>query len=444
MFELAERTNYLRAATLELLSPEFALLLLLAGLFMFGTHRRLIDLLVLTLPLTDLIYRVDLAVPLGDAVYRLGGLQPSDIATLLLLVRHRRLYLAVRLPYFILPVFLLSSFSGYLFSSELFSVLYVFRYALVVVAINYLAAAAQEDGVEYYRRLYCKAIVLSVALQVAQLVCWRLGFEQPGVFFLNEFPRVKGTAHEPATFAAMLALSLPFCFGITRSATGVSVKAAPLALGAILVGLALSLSVTGFVIALLLTAFAGILLFQFPIGRRTVLATVLVTIVGALAIRATFPKAYEYTLDKVRAYPQEVLYGSPNDVSGRASDRKMLGAVADYPVIGIGVFNAALVAKYVGLSATNMYFSFLLELGIPLFALFLFWLFALIRSALRHFVPENAMYVAGFLAWIISLAGLRTFGFYLPWVTFAFIVMLCPWPVGGRPPGRVLPPPARR
>jgi O-Antigen ligase len=416
--------NYIRAETLELFSIEFFAIIVATVFFLFSTNRTLIELYIILLPFTD-------------KVYRFLSLQPSDILSILIVCLNLK-YIGSSLKYlyWLVPCLFIGSLVGLFQFNDFFGIQYSFRILLIFGVVNVISAYLSEkkETQDIYISLYKKVVWFSLVVACLQVILWYLNFPIAGIFYSYGIPRMKGLAHEPSTFCFWLALSLPF--GIQRSITE-SKKF--LIDYPYIIALLFVMLVTGSTSGIL-TAFIFFLLFIFFELRQNLSRAVNYIVIGALLLSivlgfgGTTVTTYfgEYVTSKLESYVSEMVSGeSIKEVSGRGGDRKLFQYLSENPLFGIGAFRASKLQDSEEITvfedyipAANFYITTPAEFGI-VGTLSITWIFVLwmkILYGIRN--PNNIVFGFGLIAWMVSLLGMRVFGFHQPWFLMCIYVSI--------------------
>ncbi|MCC8342200.1 hypothetical protein LNN35_05290 [Pseudomonas stutzeri] len=405
--------NYVRAHGLEVFSVEAFALLSLVLLFLLRSDRSLLSLYVLSAPYTDI-------------VYRLHDIQICDVAAVALCLS-RPAAILKRAPIF-LPMFLILAFGvsvAVALYQDFFSVLYAVKICLAVFSAMVVADLVRDESV--YRRvigLYRLVVLFSVFVATLQFVLWVMGYPIAGVFHLNGIVRVKGLAHEPATFAVWLALAIPLVFHPMQEGRKFDVK---LAL-AIALGLILTSSATALVVVIAFAVSYVLLVFRFSVFKGFRVALLSSALI-ALASLAFWGPLSSKVYPKIESYVMEITDSEYAGASGRGGDRLLWDYLKGDEIIGIGAFRSSRLqsseevtdlSTYI--SATNFYITTLVEFGlvVGLIALFLIAYWVLVAS--RYVGVNNIAWFAGFISWFVAIAGIRVFAFYQPWLNYSLLI----------------------
>jgi len=93
-----------------------------------------------------------------------------------------------------------------------FNWLYLIRFGLIVASLYIFYQVVDKKFLKNTIKTYVWAGSFASIVGMAQIALFALGHKVAGVFFLAGFPRVKGLAHEPATFGVFLLSSLALTF----------------------------------------------------------------------------------------------------------------------------------------------------------------------------------------------------------------------------------------
>jgi hypothetical protein len=403
--------NFVRASTLQPFSVE--MIALLCGLILAYRYRRggLLAWYVLSLPFTDVVYRV-------------GPLLISDIlGVALLLQRGRR-----GRPWLVSPLFFWIGWGfaiNLVGSQSLFSISYAIRFAIIllVAGLSDLSQSEARTAVAVLRAVTILAAVIS-ALQV---ILWRLGLPIDGVFAALGFVRPKGLAHEPSTSAAFFAMAIPLLMSPCFVRTERRRHDWPLLI-AIVVGLGLTASLSGLLIA-------GVILFLKALRAvarmpaRALLAAigvvVLLTGVGLYLFRAQT----DYLTDKVAEYVDEYARDrAPATAavgSGREGDLYLLHESKASAASGTGIFTSTETAdrlleeRNVYVPAANIVVTTFVETGAVGLLLFLVAMTLVAVGVVRDLRSRSPDIVGGFFGFLAVLIGQRLLAFPQPWFMLA-------------------------
>jgi O-Antigen ligase len=412
--------NYIRAETLSVPSIEFFALVFAFIFFLFFTEKKLIELYIILLPFTD-------------KVYRFLSLQPSDILSIIIILSNLK-YISknLRYLYLIIPLFLFGSLNGLIQFDDSYGIQYSIRILLIFGAVNVISSSLVngEKDISSYINLYKKVVWFSLAVAFSQVFFWYLNFPVAGIFYGYGIPRMKGLSHEPSTFCFWLAMSLPF--GIQHKSNieeqGKTTFDRPYIV-ALLITIIYTGSTSGLITTIVL--FLLFLLSELKknlsaVAKYLASAVLIVMIIGAsnTSLATYFG---EYVTAKLGSYISEMVSGeSKGEESGRGGDRKLFKYLSENPLFGIGAFRSSQLSEpsdseeYI--PGSNFYITIPTEFGV-VGTLGLMWIFASwwkLLYVLR--CPSNTFIGFGLIAWIVSLVGMRTFGFHQPWLVMCMYV----------------------
>jgi hypothetical protein len=404
--------NYVRSETLQIPSLEFFAIVAAAIFFLFFFDKKLIDIYIISLPFTDKVYRV-------------LSLQPIDFISILVIVCNlKHLSTSLGYLYWIMPILLSGSLWGLIQHNDFFGFQYSFRILIIFGAINVIAKFFQDkESRNKYVILYKKVVWFSLIIAFLQVTLWYLNFPISGIFYSFGIPRMKGLGHEPSTFCFWLSLSIPF--GIEKVSSGLKqTKYDVPYIVALLITMLITGSLTGLITTLAFFVFfmiyeakhnlRGLVNFLFPL---------LLTITLLVATNTSAVSDYfgEYSSKKIGSYISEISGSSTAvEYNGRGGDRKLIQYFYDSPLFGIGAFRSSRlqdmdVGEEEYIPAANFYFTTPAEFGVC-GSLALVWIFTSWIHALRRmWQVDNAVYGLTLLSWLISLVGMRVFGFHQPW-----------------------------
>jgi len=447
-------TSYLRAVYLELGSVEF-FALLIAILFSLYILFKWKDSLFL-----KLFYIYIFFIPFTDRVYRLFGvLEPAEILAIIIillflskkLVQGRSFptqiglhtkYMGGLFLLFLLSLLLPTSY--YFVSAEdnvekslstplmaslreppIFNWLYLFRFGLIFGVLYIFYLMAKKEIFEKVIKIYIWTGSFGSLIGISQLLLFYLGYKVYGVFYIN-FPRIKGLAHEPATFGAFLISSLALTFFVSNQQ--LKFKTFHLLLQS--VGLLLTMSASSIPLYFI---FLLILIFQ-CLSRKISLrrlsyyffalgGVIILFFVSNFITKETL----SYTIGKIFLYVKEVITGQELGTLRGTDIENLKIALKENPIFGIGIFNFV----FYQTSATNTFVMLLAELGIFGFSIFLilthffYWgVFRLNKLKAYRFNPHALSLFTFILIIPLQLLVLRVINFHYLWFMVALFSVI--------------------
>ncbi len=399
--------NYVRVSELQPVSIESLGILVTVVYFLYLARRRQASL--------EIAYF--LALPFSDEPFRLASsVQPVELLGMILVARNWR---KIRLNYVILIglLYVLFSLSGYAlgYGTGLFSILESFKFLLIGLTFSVLL---KRDWV-LPPAVMRFAVVSAFALTSLQVGLWTAGLPIHGIFYAGLFPRAKGLAHEPATWAIYLLSLFPFVYGFRLGRRYAWLNFLTLLMTVSTFGITAFL--TYLTIRWVLAASEGVIVI-----RRSLVRTVGVTIALGLALAVVKPDVLDSAskllsvFDKLAAYQQQLVQfrgGSDPlaDASGRGADFNYFRE--QFPphwLVGIGAFNAPYTNQRI-IAGTNLYLIMPVELGVVGTSAFFVLLFLHYRVLLRGRGEKSVDFLAYNLNLLLMVAGIRCFDFSDVW-----------------------------
>lgn len=426
----------------------FSLIILLKG--RERMEAKLFFIYIVFLPFTDRVYRVFSLQPVEVIIFLLSVISLARSAT-----SGRPLTLGAHTPYlaFLAALFLVTltvpGFHGFwegrqaIFGDEYFMTpskyqlppfynwLYWGRFVVIIVGMSlfYQALSGQGSGelLERAIRLYVLAGTFASVVIVIQAALFLGGYGVNGIFYDMGVLRVKGLAHEPTTMGSYLLSSLVLCFSFSGS-RGLRVKYGHFLVQ--LAGLVLTVSVT--MMTTMFLTLAGLAVASGLLRKRIssllpswkgALAAIALLVIVAAVLRAG---DVELIKDKIGMYVSACLSPEsiPTDPSGKTGVKGAdlyfaLSYLREFPIFGIGFSNFV----FTEATATNTYFTMLVESGILGFALFALWgllFFRKLHSMFRRVSGRSehalALYAYIYITLPMTLFFLRVFNFHYIWV----------------------------
>jgi hypothetical protein len=408
--------NFIRAEALTLGSLEFFALLVIVIYSIIRYKGNLIPTYVLFVPFTD-------------KVYRIFDIQIADILGVLIICSA---VFKNKLPLngYAVIIFCIFEFGGWVggyYFGDFFSLLYIFRVSIIVLASIAIADELRRSPALFpvISEAYRFVVIFSVAVATLQALLWLLGLPIDGVFWVG-YIRVKGLAHEPSTFGVWLALSLPLIIQYKKLSGEITID--KLLLGAILLGTALTSSAAAF----LTLCLVGLLMIsnnpEISSGKK--MHFFLGLIFGCIVLITAFNDIfYKNIILKALTYLSELVDPALEDTSGRGGDRYLFLLLAQSPYTGIGAFRSSkagdLLAELgmnVYVPGSNFYITTIVEFGLivgPLVLLVVFaWIFWLIRTTLK----VKSQWGCSVIGWFFAISAMRIFGFHQPWLNYALFI----------------------
>jgi hypothetical protein len=403
--------THVRSEVLSVPSIEFFALVFAICYFLLFTKKTLIELYIIFVPFNDL-------------VYRFASLQLSDIIAFLIILFNLK-YLSSKLKYLygIFPVLMVGSLVGLLQFGDYFGILYSLRLLLVFGAVNVISAHLQSgEEREAVFSLYKRVVWFSITVALCQVIFWYFGFSIAGIFQTSGIPRMKGLSHEPATFCFWLVLSLPFGFsGGKHSRTDLPY------LFSLVVAILATGSITGIIasIAFAISLFVSKLKTNLNSALRYLFVVVLVTTIISFSSNSFNIEYFgEYTISKVDSYISQMFLGkTTEEANGRSGDKQLIKYFQDNPIFGMGAFRSSKIQEQADtqaadeyIAAANFYLTTIAEFGVVgtllISCIFIRW------GVILYRIQNSNNKFLGFalVAWVVSLAGLRVFGFHQPWL----------------------------
>lgn len=410
MFEV-NSFNYVRAENIELFSLEFFAVAFLFFSILIYRKKGILFVLAMTLPFTD-------------QVYKIFGFSLTDFFALLIIFLNLSCIRENFIKISIISIFgLLGSFICIFLYNDFVSVLLAIKFLIVFSLYCVLKKVLIDEGKRDnfffgYKYIY----LFSVIFALLQYIFWWMGYEVAGAFYLDGILRVKGLAHEPATFACWLVLGLPIAFERRNNKVVINYYL----LISFFVGMGLTLSATAIIVLFLIFIVAMIYMSKYDrkIFRKSIFLSFLLL---PIFIFFAGDKIQEQALPKVKSYVMEMIDESAENNSGRGGDRILFDYLNESPYLGIGMFRATRISNQDDssenfISGTNFYITTVSEwgyfLGPLLILLFIFWIFNL----KKYINNNNYLWFAAILGWCLMVAGIRVISFYQPWVGVAVFI----------------------
>ncbi len=408
--------NFIRAEALSLGSLEFFALLAIVVYSVVKYKVSLIPTYVLFIPFTD-------------KVYRIADIQISDILGALIVCRA---VLKNKMPInryvgIVFGVFALGGGIGAYYFGDFFSLLYIVRVSVIVLASIAIADELQRRPalLAVISKAYRFVVIFSVAVATLQAILWLLGLPIDGVFWVG-YIRVKGLAHEPSTFGIWLALALPLIIKYKKLSGRITVDKQLLL--AIILGTALTSSAAAFLTICVIGVF--MILTNPEISKVKKIKVFLGLVLGSILLVIAFNDIlYENVLLKTATYFSELIDPTLEDSSGRGGDRYLFMLLADSPFTGIGVFRSSKagdVLAELGLDVyvpgSNFYITTMVEFGLILGPLVLIMLFAWILWSVRMTLKAKSQWGCSVIGWFFAISAMRIFGFHQPWLNYALFI----------------------
>lgn len=408
--------NFIRAEALTPWSLEFFALLAVVVYSIVKYKGSLIPTYVLFMPFTDKVYRIE-------------DIQIADILAALI-VCNAVLKNKVPLNRYVsisFSVFVFGGWVGAYCFSDFFSLLYIVRVSVIMLASIAIADELQRSPALFsvISKAYRFIVIFSVTVATIQALFWLLGFPIDGVFWVG-YIRVKGLAHEPSTFGIWLALSLPLIIRINKLNGKMMVD--KLLLAAIFWGTALTSSAVAFLTLCVIGIF--MILINPQVSKRKKIQGFFGVVLCCILLAAVFNDiVYENIFMKTVTYLAELMDPTLEDRSGRGGDRYLFLLLAQFPLTGIGAFRSSKVEDMlseIGLEAyvpgSNFYATTVVEFGLifgPIVLLMIFaWIFWSIRLTLRI----NSQWGCSVIGWFFAILAMRIFGFHQAWLNYALFI----------------------
>lgn len=394
--EMNISSSYLRATSLEVGSIEFFALTaaLLFSIYILFKYKGSL--------LQKLFYIYIFFIPFTDRVYRLkGALEPTEILAIIIIFlfilkkfvkgESFSIKLGLHTKYMgglfllflfslLLPTFyyftptknvidesLSVPFAANLKEFPLFNWLYLIRFGLIVAVLYVFYQIVEKEFFKKSIKIYVWAGSFASIVGMTQFLLFLLGHKVFGVFFLAGFPRVKGLAHEPATFGAFLVSSLALTFFLSNR----KLRLRPFHIIVQTIGLILTMSGSAIPIYILFLAFLTIqgLIEKIKLKELYLYYSFIgIVIIVFLLSGLITPETISYNMDKLGLYVKD-LFTFQNPESERGTDILFLKeSLQQNPIFGIGIFNFV----FYPTAATNTFLMLLAELGIFGFSIFLF------------------------------------------------------------------------
>jgi hypothetical protein len=408
--------NFIRTETLIPMSLEFFSLLAIIMYSIFKYKGALLPTYVLFIPFTD-------------KVYRIADVQIADILSVLIVCAA---VLKKKLPInkyvvILFGIFMFGAVVGGCYFKDFYSLLYVFRVSVVVLASIAIADQLQRSPALFsvITNAYRFIVIFSVVVAFSQALFWLLGLPIDGVFWVD-YIRVKGLAHEPSTFGIWLALSLPLIMQNRKPSR--KIKVDKVLLAAILLGTALTTSAAAF----MTLCTVGVLMISInpEISNRNKIKGLLGLAVGCIFLITAFNEIfYENILQKATSYLAELMNPVLEDTSGRGGDRYLLMLLAEFPYSGIGIFRSsragdilAELGMDVYVPGSNLYLTTIIEFGLIIGPIVLLMLLVWIFWSFRTTLKLNSQWGCSVIGWFFSMLAMRIFGFHQPWLNYALFI----------------------
>jgi len=456
MFEEANiSSSYLRASSLEIGSIEFFALTaaLLFSIYILFKYKGSL--------LQKLFYIYIFFIPFTDKVYRLKGvLEPTEILAIIIIflfmskkfirgesfstklglhTKYMGSLFLLFLFSLLLPTFyyftpmknvieesLSTPFAANLKKFPLFNWLYLIRFGLIMAVFYVFYQMIEKEFFKKSIKIYVWAGSFASIVGIIQTLFFLLGYKVFGVFFLAGFPRVKGLAHEPATFGAFLVSSLALTFFLSN-------RKLKLRISHIIVqtiGLILTMSASAIPIYILFLAFLTIqgLIKKIKLKELYLYYSFIgIVVIVFLLSGLVTPETISYNMNKLVLYVKE-LCTIQSLGSVRGTDIHYLKeALQKNPILGIGIFNFI----FYPTAATNTFLMLLAELGIFGFSIFLFltiffyWgIFQLNKLKCYKSNPYALPLFIFILVVPFQLLALRVLAFHYIWFMIALFVAI--------------------
>jgi len=456
MFEAINlSSSYIRAVSLEVGSVEFFTLLaavLISAIILFKYKGTLLQKLFLVYVFF---------IPFTDRVYRLKGvLEPTEVLAIIIIlififeklvkggsfskktglhIKYMGGLFLLFLFSLLLPTFyyfhptnsvidesLSTSLAASLKTFPFFNWLYLIRFGLIVVLLYIFYQVVDKKFFEKNIKTYIWAGSFASVVGMAQVALFVLGHKVAGVFFLAGFPRVKGLAHEPATFGAFLLSSLALTFFLSNK----KLKLRKLHIVLQTIGLALTMSASAIPIYVIFLVFLTVQGLMKRIKLKELYFyyfLIAIILVGFFSSGFIKPETISYTTEKLGFYVKEMVTGQ-NLGSGRGGDIYYLKeALKERPVFGIGIFNFV----FYPTEAANTFFMLFAELGAFGFSIFLFltiffyWGVFKLNQSKRYKISPYALPLFTFILTIpFQFLALRVLNFHYIWFMIALFITI--------------------
>lgn len=408
--------NFIRADALTFGSVEFFAILGIIVYAIIKYRCSLIPVYVLFLPFTDKVYRV-------------ADIQIADVLGALIVCRA---LLKNKFPIngyavILFGFFALGGWVGVYFFGDYFSLLYIVRVSVIVLASISIADELRRSPALFLvvSKAYRFIVIFSVGVATLQALLWLLGLPINGVFWVG-YIRVKGLAHEPSTFGVWLALALPLIIQ-NKEAVRKNTIDKPL-LSAILLGTALTSSAAAFLTMCVISFF---MIFNNPrISSKKKIAGFAFLAFGGVVLATVFREVfYENIFLKTAAYLAELMDPTLEDTSGRGGDRYLFLLLAESPFTGIGAFRSsragdvlAELGMDVYIPGSNFYMTTVVEFGLIVGPILLVMLLGWIFWTIRKTSKKNSQWGCSVVGWFFAISAMRIFGFHQPWLNYALFI----------------------
>ncbi len=404
--------NYVRVSEIQPVSIEsLAILVTVVYLLYLAYHKR-----------ASLEIAYFLALPFSDEPFRIAAsVQPVEVVSLLLIALN---YRKIRLNYVVLMacVFILFSVIGYGTGNvqSAYSLLYSLRFLLT--GLTFSIFLKKEFGLPLSVMRF--AVWFSFAMTFLQVTLWIDGLPIHGIFFNGIFPRAKGLAHEPGTWAIWIVTLFAFIFHFKMGRLYLWLNAATLLMTFSTFG---AVSVMSFLLIRW-----GLLNFRIRL-KKSALRFTGATLVIALVLLVLQPNALGSAANLLNAFNKLAFYeqeftrfavgGSAQegevtgDLSGRGRDFTYFqNYFPEHWIVGIGSWNTDPTVNGAG---TNTYLIMPVEIGVTGTALIFALMFLHWRVLLRNKDLKSVDFLAASLNFLLMIAGIRCFAFHELWYTQA-------------------------
>lgn len=413
--------NYVRVSELEPVSIESLAILVAVIYLLYLAYQKRASL--------EIAYF--LALPFSDEPFRIAAsVQPVEVVSLLLVALN---YRKLRLNYIILMagVFIMFSLIGYETGNvqSAYPLLYSLRFLLTGLTFSIFIKEKWQLPLSVIRF----AVGFTFAMTFLQVILWIAGLPIHGIFYTGIFPRAKGLAHEPGTWAIWVVTLFAFIYHF---------KLGRLYLWLNIATLLMTFSTFGLISTLTFLLIRGMLLVSrngLP-GRLRIRKSRL-RAAGAMIVMVLLLFAFKPDLldsasdlltvfDKLSYYQQELAQfasgqtaqegAGVEDLSGRGRDFTYFqNYFPEHWIVGIGSWNTD---PNINGAGTNTYLIMPVEIGVTgttlIFALMLLHWHMLLRNKDRKSVD----FLAASLNFLVMIAGIRCFAFHELWYTQAALL----------------------